>query len=257
MTDTDPVTEALEQVRDALQRKLPSPKEPLRVARILIDERYSNGSLLLRAWRGGIWVWDATRWVEVEESKIRSDTYTFVEHAAWIDTSKKEPEEKPWAPNRYKIADLVDAMRAATHLREDVHQPAWLEAVDAPPADELVAVTNGLLHVTTRDLLPHSPKYFNQTAVPFAYNPTRRSRNAGSKFLGELWPDDPESIEALQEFFGYVISGRTDHHKILLLVGPTRAGKGVIARVLKGLVGEGNQRGRRSRRSPPTSASPH
>jgi hypothetical protein len=49
MTDTDPVTEALEQARALLQRELPSPKEPLRVARILIDERYSNGSLLLRA----------------------------------------------------------------------------------------------------------------------------------------------------------------------------------------------------------------
>ena len=39
---------------------------------------------------------------------------------------------------------------------------------------------------------------------------------------------------------GYVISGRLDLHKILLLVGPTRAGKGVIARVLKALVGRGN-----------------
>jgi putative DNA primase/helicase len=41
----------------------------------------------------------------------------------------------------------------------------------------------------------------------------------------------------LQERFGYVISGRTDLHKILLLVGPTRAGKGVIARTLGKLIG--------------------
>jgi putative DNA primase/helicase len=42
---------------------------------------------------------------------------------------------------------------------------------------------------------------------------------------------------------GYVISGRRDLHKILLLIGPTRAGKGVIARVLKALVGWGNYAG--------------
>lgn len=42
---------------------------------------------------------------------------------------------------------------------------------------------------------------------------------------------------------GYVISGRRDLHKILLLVGPTRAGKGVIARVMKELVGRGNYAG--------------
>ena len=41
----------------------------------------------------------------------------------------------------------------------------------------------------------------------------------------------------------YVISGRLDLHKILLLIGPTRAGKGVIARVLKALVGRGNYAG--------------
>lgn len=35
---------------------------------------------------------------------------------------------------------------------------------------------------------------------------------------------------------GYVISGQTDQHKILLLVGPARAGKGTIARVLTDLV---------------------
>ena len=62
-------------------------------------------------------------------------------------------------------------------------------------------------------------------------------------FLDELWPDDPDAIEALAEFMGYVISGRLDLHKILLLIGPTRAGKGVIARVLKALVGRGNYAG--------------
>jgi putative DNA primase/helicase len=79
--------------------------------------------------------------------------------------------------------------------------------------------------------------------VPFPYNENAPKPELWLQFLGESWPDDPESIAALQKFFGYVTSGRTDHHKIMLLVGPTRAGKGVIARVLKGLVGEGNHAG--------------
>ena len=39
-----------------------------------------------------------------------------------------------------------------------------------------------------------------------------------------------------------MISGRLDLHKILLLVGPTRAGKGVIARVLGALIGARERR---------------
>jgi putative DNA primase/helicase len=44
----------------------------------------------------------------------------------------------------------------------------------------------------------------------------------------------------LGEWFGYIVSGRLDLHKILLMVGPTRGGKGAIARVLGALVGRQN-----------------
>jgi P4 family phage/plasmid primase-like protien len=47
----------------------------------------------------------------------------------------------------------------------------------------------------------------------------------------------------LAEWFGYVISGRLDLHKILLMVGPTRGGKGAIARILTALVGRANVAG--------------
>src|SRR5262249_49078341 len=39
---------------------------------------------------------------------------------------------------------------------------------------------------------------------------------------------------------GYVISGRLDLHKIFVMVGPTRGGKGVIARIETALIGERN-----------------
>ena len=121
-------------------------------------------------------------------------------------------------------------------------------------------------------LRAHTPWFFNHTAVPFDYDPDAPEPKRWLRFLGELWPDatsdqngkdrvrcvrSPETrgisgsdiacangaIAALQEWFGYVISGRTDLHKILLLVGPTRAGKGVIARILGELVGAENVAG--------------
>jgi len=59
-------------------------------------------------------------------------------------------------------------------------------------------------------------------------------------FLADLWDDDPDWITLLQEMFGYALSGDTSLQKIMLLVGPTRAGKGVIARVLTNLLGRHN-----------------
>ena len=62
-------------------------------------------------------------------------------------------------------------------------------------------------------------------------------------FLDALWPQEPNAADLLGEWFGYVISGRLDLHKILLMVGPTRGGKGAIARVLSALVGRQNVAG--------------
>ena len=75
--------------------------------------------------------------------------------------------------------------------------------------------------------------------VPFEYDPEATAPR-WNQFLEELWPQDRDSVRALQEWFGYVVSGRTHLHKMLFLVGPTRAGKSVAAGVLAGLVGRGN-----------------
>ena len=79
---------------------------------------------------------------------------------------------------------------------------------------------------------------FLSTTIPRLAEPDRWLR-----FLNELWPNEPAAIKVLGEWFGYVISGRTDLHKILLMVGPTRGGKGAIARVLSALVGRKNVAG--------------
>jgi putative DNA primase/helicase len=211
------------------------------VARQLMKKRYRNGQhRLLRRWRAGWWTWGTTCWSEVDDATIRGEVYGFTEHAVWLDESKKTPAHEPWAPNRYKIADLLEALGAITQLPESVHPPDWIGPTDLSAAT-VVSVENGLLEVNTRRLHPHDAGFFNTVAVPFAYNPAiGASGPRWRQFLETLWPDDPDSIAALQEFFGYVISGRTDLHKILLLVGPMRAGKGIIARILKELIGVGN-----------------
>lgn len=225
-----------------MARHLPSPREPQRAAHALLDDQYRvEGQSTVRRWRGAYWTWVRTRWTEIEDQAMRKAVYDFTEDAVYIDP---KGDEQPWAPTTRKVSDVLDALAAATHLPSTFHAPAWLSRPDgAPPARELVACQNGLLHVGTRRLADHDPRLLNLSAVPFAYDAAAPPPARWLTFLDELWPDDPESVSALQEFLGYVISGRTDLQKILLMVGPTRAGKGVIARVVKHLVGEGNYAG--------------
>jgi|GEM_PF-554907 len=224
---------------------LPPPSEPMRVANRLVAERFGGPAdgLILRYWRGEFWRWQTSHWLEVADSALRAECYRYTEHAVFEKMRNGVTTLEPWAPNRYRIADLVDALRAVTHLTATNDMPAWLDDRDHPPASELVSCANGLLDIPTRTLISHDNAYFNQVAVPFDYQADPPAPTGWLTFLDELWPDDPEAIETLAEFMGYVISGRRDLHKILLLIGPTRAGKGVIARVLKALVGRGNYAG--------------
>src|SRR5262249_61966418 len=88
-------------------------------------------------------------------------------------------------------------------------QPCWL-GDRAGGVSVFVAMANGLLDVEGRRLLPHTPLYFNQVAVPFDYDPTAPPPRRWHGFVDELWPNEPEAIDAMGEWLGYVISGRTE-----------------------------------------------
>lgn len=250
---------------------LPPPYEPMPVARHLLLDRQVNGVLTIRRWRGGWMVWHGPAWAEAEQAAIGSWVWRALEHARYLDVNVDPPKVKPWRPNQRRVSDVTSALTASAYLSDTVSPPAWsanrsTQVRDTPTildesfpcsddvwsskvlegprnSENYISTANGLLNITSRDLRPHTPEFFNLVSVPFDYDPDAPTPARWLKFLEELWPDDPDSVSALQEFFGYVLSGRTDLHKILLIVGPPRGGKGTIARILTALVGKGSMAG--------------
>jgi putative DNA primase/helicase len=209
----------------------------MQVARIFMLERFTREAMFtLRHWRGAFWCWQVSHWIELEDRAVRSQLYGFTENAYFAVGDRVTS----WAPNRRKIGDLAEALAAICILSSDIDQPSWL---DGTATGVIVAVENGLLDVEQLRLLPHTPNFFNQIAVPFAYNPRAEPPANWRAFLAEVWPDEPDAINVLGEWFGYVIAGLLYLHKILLMVGPTRGGKGVIARILSALIGVKNVAG--------------
>ncbi|MGW3487090.1 DNA primase family protein [Streptomyces sp. NPDC001054] len=238
MTDTNPPGGGCEE--------LPSPSNPLAVARRLLpDWQTDNGRLTCRRWRGSWMRWTGAHWRELDEAQVRAAMYERLEHAVYqVPVKDGQMEERAWAPTKQKISNLLDALGAITLLPTDTDAPAWIGTRGPVDRDEgtIVACANGLLRIRDRALLPHGPGFFNLVSVPFAYDPAARAPT-WERFLAQIWPDAPDAIAALQEWFGYVLSGRTDQQKIMLMVGPSRSGKGTIARVLKELVGKDNLAG--------------
>jgi putative DNA primase/helicase len=168
--------------------------------------------------------------------KVRSALYAFLQAA--ITATRKGVE--PFKPTSGRVNAILDALKMAVLQSRDKHAPFFLPPHADLSADGLISCNNGLLDITTRRLQPHSPELFNVNCVPFAYDADAPVAYEWRRFLRQLWPDDVEARQTLQEIFGLMLTADTRHQKIFMIVGPKRSGKGTIARVLTAMLGKDN-----------------
>ena len=119
-----------------------------------------------------------------------------------------------------------------------IEPPAWLvDADNYPAAAEMFPVANGLLHLPSGELYPSSASYFGLTASDVTFDSDAGEPVHWLTFLGQLFGDDREAHDTLQDWFGYALAPDTSQQKIFMIVGPRRGGKGTIARILTALLG--------------------
>lgn len=185
-------------------------------------------------WQSGFWSHVGTHYEEVSTDALKADLYRWLHR-------KNSLEGLPIKPNRNLVEQVADALKAVTHVRGVKEAPAWLGGdADRPNPTELLAFKNGLLHWPTRSVLQHTAAYFGLNAVEYDYLSDAPPATLWLTFLHDIFGDDTESIETLQEIFGLSLTGDTRFQKLFLLIGPRRSGKGTIARVLTALVGMSN-----------------
>lgn len=221
-------------------RLVPAPTDPMAVARSFAAGFFEepDGVLLLRHHRGDFYRWTGAYWSQVEPAVIRNRVYGWLETAVFEKTTSKGTSRVPWEPNTVTVNRVVDALAAGVcHLDDDVEAPVWLSGDGPFPAAELRSVGNGLLHLPTRTLSPHSPSLWVHQSLPFDFDFDVDEPKQWLEFLGQLWEDDSESIDTLAEIFGYSLTLDTSQQKLFMAVGPKRSGKGTIGRVLTGLLG--------------------
>lgn len=214
----------------------PSPRVSLEVAHRLVEDLFTvDGNRTLVFWRKDWWIWDGTSWVMADSDL---DVKTPVWHRLAEVTYKNGGEVAEWAPTTPKVSALMEPLQVLTRLPDSAEAPTWLGDSTGKPV-ALIALKNGLLDISTRELHPLTPAYFTTWSLDFDYVPGFTSP-VWEKFLGEVFAHDPNAALALQEFAGYLISGRLDMHKALLIVGLPGGGKGTISRAFHQLMGRGN-----------------
>jgi putative DNA primase/helicase len=234
------------------------PDDPHRLARLFIGEscQHADG-LTLRFYREEWHRWDGSAYRTVPEKELRAALTRSVKaefdrlNLLAQSLPRKEGEQPP-AARKVKgalVADVAHALASLTILRSRTEAPDWIGAESGPfPASESLACRNGLVYlpslVAGEDYFrPPTPAFFSPNALDFDFNLNAPAPATWLAFLRELWDDDSQSIDTLQEWIGYLLTPDTRQQKMLLLVGPKRSGKGTVARVIRGLIGPENVAG--------------
>ena len=219
-----------------------SPEAPVDSGLKFLERKHSDGLIY---YRGTFYEWSGTHYTEMHLEMLRSKLYEFLDKASIV----RKGALLPFNPTRSKVDLVVDALKGLIIEDPKKDAPFWMGS-DAPPAElrevgNLIAVSNGVLDIETRERHPHNPRLFNVTCLPFDYDPKAPKPRRWLRFLREVWPleSDVEAENTLQEFFGLALTGDTSYQKILLITGPKRSGKGTICRVLIALLGKANAAG--------------
>jgi len=181
--------------------------------RLLAQQILKDFNLLSDPKTGLMYRWNGQYWEEFDEANVKLSCIKYLE-----DESQK---------SRYAdAADQVKILSTIPHGR----------AIN--DNDEWVCVQNGILNLTTLELISHTPEYYFTYTLPVSFDPDAPC-DRFSRYLAES-VQTPDAIAQLQEFAGYCMLRNTEYEKCLILLGPGSDGKSTFLKILKELVGNEN-----------------
>lgn len=227
----------------------------------------------IRRWNETWWEYDLSRWNELKTEHLRGRVWHWLQGCCKLDEKGKVCRVNP---SKDDVDQLLAALTTDTAVAAD-KMPCWLppsfsaegeprwgiaapgrrHEQSLPKAGQIIAYENVLLDADKwadgrLDLIRHHPLWFSASVLPFSlpYNEIAAAVNAGAeaellerlcptwlRFLRDVSLGSAKWIECLQEFFGYSLVHSTALEKILVIIGPTRSGKGTIERAWAAVLG--------------------
>ncbi|RUT85452.1 hypothetical protein EOD12_09525 [Mesorhizobium sp. M7A.T.Ca.TU.009.02.1.1] len=186
-------------------------------------------------WRGDFYRWAGSWWVQMDDEELRGRLYPWLETIRVLDKGKPVP----FKSTRNAVGDILAALAGIRQLPNIDEAPFWIDAKagDPSPAD-MLPFKNGTLDLRTYTLHPPQQRFFALHGVDCNYD-VAAAAPVWASFMHNAFPDDPKSIECIEEIMGYCLTGDTSQQKAFAFIGEKRSGKGTIGRVSRAAVGAG------------------
>ncbi len=118
-------------------------------------------------------------------------------------------------------------------LKLDLAVKEWDEA------EGLLPLLNGVLDLSTKQLIPHAPQHRLTWCLPYSYT-ILATCDPIKEWLLEMCGGDEALVQLMRAYLLGVVTGRTDWQKYLELIGPGGTGKSTFIRLATALVGQEN-----------------
>ena len=159
-------TKTSAQARDELgghKHSWPAPDNPYLCAKRVVSEAKCDVRPL-RYWNGTWFSWCGTHYGSTSVEGMRDVLYGLLSDAEYIGANG---DNLRWKPTPKKLNDVIDAARGLVALPAGMGASSWIDGHTEP----VIACANGLVRVADRELVPHTPEFFNTFALSFDYEP--------------------------------------------------------------------------------------
>ncbi len=115
-------------------------------------------------WQGCLYEFTGTHYQEKSTDDIKSLLYRFLDDAKVLD---KEGGTVPYLPNRNRVNEILDALKATINSPDTLKPPVFLNGGDG--GQEFISMRNGLLNIENRQLIESTPEifYLEQSTICF------------------------------------------------------------------------------------------
>lgn len=197
---------------------------------------HSQGRRLVY-WRKQWWQWAGTHYRRLDGDTLESVLSRFI---------KAEFAKAGTHPPNLTRAIIGDVLRLLQHTcTADAEREAPFSLItDEVTSRRHISLANGVLDVDRvvtdeQALFPHDPEWFSLAALPFNYDASAVCPR-WDRFLFETFEGDAERISFIEEWMGYCCVYDYSHQHAVILTGEGANGKGVLTKVLVGLIGPEN-----------------
>lgn len=230
--------------------------EPMDVAKSFVIETFNRaGHFTLRRWMDRWMRWDGHAYEHASEETVRAKLYRYLDEKRVLVPPKSTDQDTPWvekpfAPNKAKVTNVLDAAKAVmgVELGGNVRMPKWLDVGDdLPNIEKMVVFRNGILDVEEY-AKTGVPRFMKKTPLLFAANYCDYNFRPEAlvdvkpytDWLYDVTGSCPITVELVRRWGGYCMTNDNSAEKFMFMYGRPSSGKGTLMDVLERVIGSRN-----------------